>query len=105
MSLFLLAAGALGAFVYLCYSKTPYLEGKGKQTDNPVRDLTNFVAHYADPTDTWMNPNNLTTNKDKSRGGFGELKREFGPMGIPRVYYEGPGNSKLVLYGDNYTAL
>jgi len=104
MSLFLLAAGALAAFVYLCYSKTPYLE-VGKQTDNPAVDQTMFVSHYADPSDTWMNPNNLTTNNDMRKGGFRKLKSETGPMGIPRNYYTGPGNSKLILYGDNYEAL
>src|SRR6201987_2991308 len=60
MSLFLLASGALATFVYFSYSKTPYLEARGKQTDNPIKDVTTFVSHYTEPDDGWSNPNNIT---------------------------------------------
>jgi hypothetical protein len=100
-SLFLTAAIGLGGFLYLCYSRTPYLENSGKQTDNPVVDRTTFVSQYSDPKDTWSDPNNLMTNPQMIK----EIKRESGPYGVPRVYWTGPGNSKLVNYGDNYNAI
>lgn len=99
MSIFWAAALGAGAFLYFCYSKTPYLEGKGEQTDNPIKDRTRFVSQYSDPSETWSDPNNLVV--DTSR--IVEIKRESGPYGVPRVYYKGPGNSKLINYGDMYT--
>lgn len=101
MSLFLLASGALATFIYFSYSKTPYLEARGKQTDNPIKDVTTFVSHYTEPDDGWSNPNNLTTNLRHVK----EIFSESGPYGVPRVYYTGPGNSKLVNYGRNLTSI
>ena len=96
---FLVAAGLGAAFLYCCWAKTPEL--KSKQTDDFVADVTRFLGHYADPADTWSQPENLTVRTERIQ----ELKSEPGPYGVERVYYTGPGNSKLVTYGRNYGSL
>ena len=99
-ALFFTAAAGLATFLYFSLQKTPYL-GPGAQTDNPLKDRTTFTSHYSDPKDTWCDPTTLTTDTSKIR----LLKQEAGPYGIPRSYWTGPGNSKLVNYGDLYTAI
>lgn len=97
---FFLAFGGVAAFLIMCYKKTPYIE-VGKQTDDPLMDKTRFISQLADPADTWSDPTNLTVDQNRIR----KLKEETGPYGVPRTYYTGPGNSKLVLNGDNYVSL
>ena len=96
-SLFFPAAALFGTVLYTVWKKV----NQGSGVTTTLNSVLKVLRQYGEVDDHWSDPLNLVSNPERNP----KVKTEKGQNGIPRVIYQGPGESEIPMYGHNYHSL